>query len=301
MRKKREVDLEARSSPLRWRPQILGGLILAVLFGGGCYEPKEGCLDINATNFAVDADQACLDCCTYPLLRMRFQHSSVYPDTVVNFRLLDSVYFDAGGNPYRVADFRFFLSELRLLRPDGTEVALQNRVAASVFRPGGALEPDSIDNDIILVRPPLTSLYDLGTLRANGAFSAIRFRIGIAVSTAAVDPESLPANHPLRPNASGMPWSQTEGFVFQRAVFLPGNMPEDTARVTVHIREPIHYRTVELPVNADIREGFDVEFEMRIDYLSWLRDISPATQTPEILLERLVSRTSSAFAVVNIR
>lgn len=297
MRTREEIDLPASGNAWRFWPAI----VLAILTFGACYEPIEGCLDIGATNFAVNADRPCLDCCTYPTVRMRFQHASVYADTVVNFRLQDSVYFDAGGNPYRVADFRFFLSELRLVRPDGSEVQLENRIAARVFRPGGALEPDSIDNDIILVRPPLTTFYDLGTLRAAGAFRSLRFRIGIAGLAASVDPESLPPSHPLRPTASGMSWEEGEGFEFQRVVLLPGDMPEDTTRVTVHMREPVYSQVLELPFFGEFSEGLNVEFDLLIDYKGWLNDISPATQTPETQLEAITARTPNAFSITAIR
>ncbi|HMV23421.1 MAG TPA: hypothetical protein PKA71_03780, partial [Saprospiraceae bacterium] len=43
-----------------------------VLFFTACYQPKEGCLDINATNFDATADEEC--CCQYPVLQLKFKH-----------------------------------------------------------------------------------------------------------------------------------------------------------------------------------------------------------------------------------
>ncbi len=267
----------------------------------GCYEPREGCLDINSLNFGVDADRPCADCCIYPALRMSFQHRSVYADTSVNFQLLDSVYYDGAGNPYRVADFRFLLSGVRLVRPNGEAISLSNRIPVRVFGAGNAQEPDSITNDILLIRPALTARIDAGTLRANGAFRALRFIVGLSSANARVNPESLPPNHPMRPSASGMEWSRLEGYEFQRLRLLPGAMPEDTASVIVRIRRPEHTRTVELPIDVDIPEGYNVEFDIRINYSAWLRDISPATQTPETLIEHFIARTAQAFTVVGVR
>ncbi|MBX2926773.1 MAG: hypothetical protein KF852_02960 [Saprospiraceae bacterium] len=275
--------------------------VLPLAFVLSCYEQREGCLDIGATNFAPDADRPCPDnCCAYPALRMSFQHRLVYgPDSVVNFRLIDSVYYDVAGQPYRVQDFRFFLSNARLVRPDGAEVALSNRIAAQLFQPGGSLQPDSIINDILLVRPALTAQNNIGTLRATGAFTALKFTVGIVPPVASVEPESLPNNHPLRPTASGMAWSEGAGYEFHRAVFLPGLT--DTARVTVNVQAPVYTRTIDLPININVPEGFNLEFDIQIDYLRWLSDISPATQPPAALLENLVANTAASFSITQIR
>jgi hypothetical protein len=275
--------------------------VLPLVLVLSCYEQREGCLDIAATNFAPDADRPCPDnCCTYPNLRMSFQHRVVFsPDSIVNFRLLDSVYYDAAGEPYRVQDFRFFLSNVRLVRPDGAQVALSNRIAVQLFQPGGGLESDSITNDILLVRPALTTQNNIGTLRATGAFTTLRFTVGIVPPVASVDPESLPNNHPLRPAASGMEWSESAGYEFQRAVFLPGLT--DTTRVAVQVQAPVYTRTIDLPIDINVPEGFNLEFDIQIDYFRWLSDISPATQTPAALLENLVANTAASFSITQIR
>jgi hypothetical protein len=274
--------------------------ILAMLLLAGCYEPKEGCLDISAANFAPDADVACPDdCCVYPSLRLRFLHQSVYADTTFNFQLRDSVYTDPAGSRYRVLDTRFFLSDVRLVRADGSEIPLSNRIEVQVFRPGGNLETDSITNDILLVSPALITLNNVGTLRAAGTFTALRFRIGLDDVAATVDPESLPAGHPMRPGASGMEWNMSEGFVFQQARFVTEAAPNDT--ITVTARMPAQRQEIELPANVNLPEGYHLEMDIRLDYLGWLRDISPATQTPETLLQKWSGRSSLAFQVMSIR
>lgn len=266
----------------------------------GCYEPKEGCLDISAVNFAPDADLACPDdCCVYPSLRLRFLHQSVYADTTVNFQLRDSVYTDAAGSRYRVVDARFFLSDVRLVMADGTETPLSNRIEVEVFTSGGSLQKDSITNDILLVSPALVALNNVGTLRKGGAFSALRFLIGLDDVAATVDPESLPAGHPMRPSASGMDWNMSEGFVFQQARFVNENAPNDTLAVAA--RWPAQMQEVEVPFDVNLPEGYHLEMDIRIDYLGWLRDISPATQTPETLLQKWTGRSASSFEVVGVR
>lgn len=266
----------------------------------GCYEPKEGCLDISAANFLPDADVACPDdCCVYPSLRLRFLHQSVYADTTVGFQLRDSVYTDASGSRYRVLDTRFFLSDLRLVKTDGSETPLSNRLEVQVFTSGGNLQKDSITNDILLVSPALSTLNNVGTLRSGGTFTALRFRIGLNDVAAKVDPESLPVGHPMRPSASGMDWNMNEGFVFQQARFVRETAPNDTLQVAARL--PAQMQELELPFDINVPEGYHLEIDIRIDYLGWLRDISPSTQTPETLLQKWIGRSASSFEVVGVR
>lgn len=278
----------------------LAGLLAFLSIGVlACYEPREGCLDVEANNFSVDADRACSDCCTYPSLRLTFQHRSVYPDTVVAFQLADSVYLDAAGQPYRVQDLRFLLSDFRLVRSDGSELPMSNRLAVRVFAPDGSLKPDSIINDVLLMRPSLNSRLTAGTMRASGRFAALRFRIGLTEVTANVDPASLPAVHPLRPASSGLDWSQAEGFEFQRMKLLLGLTGADS--LVISTRRAADRQTIEIPLDVNVPPGYNLELDIRIDYFGWLRDISPSTQPPSQVLNRWIARSSGAFAMTGFR
>ncbi len=223
----------------------------------------------------------------------------MYPDTAVTFQLADSVYFDAASQPYRVQDLRFLLSDFRLVRPDGAELPMSNRLAVRIFAPDGSLKPDSITNDVLLMRPSLSSRLSAGTIRASGRFSALRFRIGLTEGVANVDPASLPAVHPLRPTSSGLDWSQAEGFEFQRMKLLLGLTGSDS--LVVSTRRATDHQMIEIPLDVNVPPGYNLELDVRIDYLSWLRDISPSTQSPSQVLTKWIARSPSAFAVTGFR
>lgn len=266
-----------------------------------CYEPREGCLDILATNFAVDADVACRDCCTWPELRIRFFHQSVYPDSAVNFRLQDSVYNDIEGSFYRVSDFRFLLSNFRLVRPDGSEEFLVNRIATRSFLPDGSLMPDSITNDILLIRPLVNSLLDVGNFRAAGRFVALRFDVGLSEPLQHVDPASLPPAHPMNPTNSGMSWNRMDGYEIQQVELLPGSTPQDTMRVEISLKGlPLRSR-VELPISLDIPEGRHLELDLRVDYRKWLSGIGLNSQTEQQMLQNLYVQTPEVFRIQAFR
>ena len=68
-----------------------------------CYEPEEGCLDVAAKNFQVDADLNCPDdCCEYPNLKLLLSHRVGPQGNDEPIRYIDSVYRDAQGQVFRL-------------------------------------------------------------------------------------------------------------------------------------------------------------------------------------------------------
>lgn len=268
---------------------------------GGCYEPRVGCLDIQATNFEVDADWACQDCCKWPETRLRFFHRAAYPDTSVNFTLLDSVYMDISGNLFRIGEFKFLIGNLRLVRPDGAEISLINQIPVRRFQPDGSLKPDSLINDILLLRTGTTALLDAGNFREAGQFVALRFDVGVSENANLTDPASLPTTHPMNPENSGMGWDPARGYEFQRVELLAGSNPQDTARTRVKLWGFTQSRTVELPLALNIPEGKHLELDVQVDYLKWLSGIEVNSQTPEEMGAALISKTQGVFSVVAFR
>ena len=70
-----------------------------------CTTRVEGCLDIGAVNFDLDADRACGDCCQYPTISISL--SQKWDDR--NFTTEDTLY-DIHQVPYMIRDLRYYLS-----------------------------------------------------------------------------------------------------------------------------------------------------------------------------------------------
>jgi hypothetical protein len=275
----------------------LGIWMLALLMLSGCYEQRVDCLDIDAVNYAVDADEACPDCCIFPSLRVRFLHRSVYPDTVVNFGVPDSVYIDNASNPYRVLDFRFLVSDFRLITEAGQEVSLLNNMAIRKFE-GTGTRSAVVINDVLLIRTPLNNQNTVGSFRVSGNLEALHFKIGLSDDLLAIDTASLAPTHPLHPLASELGWSRDMGFDFQRMRFLRGvdTLEFRTAREQDRME-------ISLPIRGmnALPRGYHVEVDMLIDYRYWLQDIILPPSSTEALMEALRQRATGAFVLADIR
>ncbi len=279
-----------------------GWWIIILLAGAaGCYEPVEDCLDTAATNFRVGADRPCSDCCEYPTWRLRVRHRWVYPDTTVNFRLLDSVYLDNSGQPFRIQDLQFYLSNLRFLLADGAEAGVTDLVSAELYSEDGSVELSEIEDNFALVAPSRVQSYTIGTYRSPGPVVGLRFDVGLDSTANRAVPASLPDDHPLAPQPSDLYWSIDSGYVFYEIAILRDTTAADTIPTVLEIGTPAYRREVTLPFEATIPEGFDLELTLQVDYRRWFGGIQNVrTDSEAVLIEAIVSNLAQSFSVVDI-
>ncbi len=112
---------------------------------------------------------------------------------------------------------RLYLSDITLLREDGTEVLLD----------GEAITVRARQDDETEIQHTVTERYVyarsdqgrtetvLGEVPA-GAYSGLRFTLGVNGLDNRIAPEDAPADHPLAPQTPSMHWNWNAGYVFLR-------------------------------------------------------------------------------------
>ena len=159
----------------------LGLLTLAMLWNTGCFEPEEGCLDIRASNYALDADEPCADdCCTFPQLTLQFLHKVVINDTLSNnLKYVDSVYYGRNGVPLRVNNIQYYLSNVHLFRSSGQEEAIQDSIELEIILETDRTIFKTFENNFALVNAGSFRDASIGTFAKSGTYDRMRFAIGI--------------------------------------------------------------------------------------------------------------------------
>ena len=288
------------------RRTIDGSCPLAFLFLtltlSACYQPEEGCIDINATNFQVNADRPCSGCCEYPLIAVDFQHKVVLSDTVYNLVYEDSVYFDGAGNPFYIRDIRFYFSEIRLVRPDGEWAGVTDTILLPVEQPGGIITYEEIEDNFALVNPGIFGQKIMGTLRSNGRFKRVAFSLGVPGIANNADPGAFPVGHPLADPS--MYLGPEAGRLFYRIELFRIEAPADTIETRLDISGPEHLRSLELPVGQPdgffLDPGFNPKVQFRIDYLTWFQDVDLVADDQEVIIQKIVKNATKSFSVINV-
>lgn len=285
------------------KSSLLSSLLLLLL--SACYEPVEGCLDITATNFQVDADEPCPDnCCTYPSIKLAIDHCyEIATDSFVTLNYGDSIYIDGVGNPFRINGIQFYLSEFQIVSTTGAPFGVQDSLEVEQIDPiNGDTTLVTLEDNFLLLNPVVKNVnITLGENRTVGNFSGIRFKLGLDMPANYTNPSSLNDNHPLALQNDNMYASPEEGYIFYKVGLFDGIGVEDTIPKITEIIGANNLREVELATPFTIDEGFDVTISIRIDYEDWFKslDIIECLQTGT-LEEKIVENIAQSFSVIEV-
>lgn len=288
------------TSPSAFPPSPISLSLLLLLSLTACFEPKEGCLDINAVNYAVDADEPCSGCCQYPVLRLDFLHKT-FPGSNANLQYLDTVYQDGAGNDFRFRSIQFYLSDIRLVRSDGEEVGVTDTIWLRIPAAEGDTINEVVEDNFALVNPADFGVMQIGTFLSKGTFNKIKFTLGLSGPANLVDPVTLPEEHPLANEQ--MYWGPDSGHIYNRIDLFRIPEPEDTVITLLEIGTPENLMEVELefddtPLYLD--PGFIPKVIIRIDYLTWFRGVNLDDQTNEEIAQKIVQNLTDSFSVVEV-
>jgi hypothetical protein len=265
-----------------------------------CYEDRNGCLDLRATNFDIDADRECDNCCVYPQLKLAFEHKLSEDSAGINLTYNTSVYWDGAGNEFRVKDIQFYVSNAYLVREDGTEVYPSDSLNVRIQPPGGDARAQKIADNVALINRNNFTPAEMGRLVSSGNFTKIRFTIGLPDVLNQVIPNSLPdslVNHPLENTT--MYVNADTGFIFNRLQLFTSATLTDTLFTTYKIVQPDSVE-VELPINLNIVEGFNPKVTVRINYLTWFQNVDLKNDTPASVATKLVQNLQNALTITGV-
>jgi hypothetical protein len=252
-----------------------------------CFEPKEGCLDISATNFDASADNDC--CCEYPKLVLTV--NQVY-DTLL-FRN-DSLYTDASGHRFRIKSVAFYLSDFKLAQNSVT-YQVSDTLTLKTFL-GNDTSSQLFINDFQLVRRSPV-LYEIGTFQLDGTFDQVNFRLGLSPEAQKVIPTKAPDGHPLEAQPDSLWRGQSQGFVFLQAVVVQDSDPSTTTDTIRIMEADLGQKFITTTGSFVHPTGYNFPLVLKVDYkklfdgINWSAHDIPAWKT------KIISNLDAAFSV----
>lgn len=259
-------------------------LFTLLLTLSACYEDVEGCLDLNAANYDLDADLACIDnCCTYPALALGLDHR--YAMEPLRF---DTFYQDVLGQEFRVSRLRHYWSDFQLLTTDGDSLTPRSEVDLGLVRNPGDTLFTTVNDNLLLLNARQNANQEIGTYRQAVTLSGLRFRLGLNDSLQLAAPNTLVGNHPLAFQDGRLYFGRDTGYVMFSLEYelVQGN---DTLARRV---DAFGSQLTTLPFGSptELPPGFDVVIDLELATSLWLEglDLSqPASELSPILRERL--------------
>lgn len=251
-----------------------------------CYEPVEGCLDIEATNFKATADENC--CCEYP--KVIFTIDQNWGDSLV-FRN-DGIYPLPSGETFQIRSISFYLSDFQFIK-NGKLWEVSDTVHLQTFPDGSKT---IFKNDFQLVRRS-PEKYTIGELVESGEFEKLSFRFGLSDEANRIQPENAPENHPLGEQAEKLWESQPDGYRFLMLAFKRGiadSLPTDTI---YFLKKDLPTVPLEFSGKYLHPLGYNFDMKMKVDYQKWFENVVLSADDNQSIKAKIVANLRSGFDV----
>lgn len=268
--------------------QYIIPFLLILLFISSCYEPIEGCTDIEAVNYEGKNDEACDDCCRYPNLELSISQNIGENTARRDQELtLDSVQY------FKLLRFRFFMTQLKVIS-DGQVFGVRDSISVLV-NDNGTFSTTVIEDNIDLLGFNAFT-YDFGETRTGFQIDSVSFVVGLANPFPSVERDTLVSN-PLFSNRF-MYDEISENYLSANIILL-----RDTTVLADTVRIEIPDTELAIPVKLENDTFFsrgisELSVKIRIDYAEWLKGIDFAADSEQAIQEKIVQNTSEAFSII---
>jgi hypothetical protein len=252
-----------RLSPLR--PFLLSALLS--LLATACYEDVIDCLDPDAANYNILADEGCADCCTFP--RLSLDVDRFWGEEPLS---LADTFTDAAGNQFQLLRFRTYLSELEVVAGNVILPTPENEVEAGIIT-GTDTTLTAFNANLVLLESTGGTNKTVGELRLGELpLTALRGDIGFAETFPAVFPPLAPAASPLSTQRGLLNFNDGRGYLTASAEYVL-LATRDTIRIDVRGNEAF---TLNFPGPLLPLRGFNLTLEVAADYQLVFGDINLA-------------------------
>jgi hypothetical protein len=275
--------------------------LLVVFCFSGCYEPTPGCLDTRATNFDLDADEACPDCCTFPQLRVRFDNIWSYQDTMVALRL-DTFYVDANNNPFRLQRIRFYWSDLQLQLSSGETLTITDSLDLSIANGSDTSMLTVRDDYLFADIDRATRNVTLNTIEPSGVLTSLMATFGIQEPVNRAVTTSVSNSHALAPKSGQMNLGAEVGYIFAKIEYFQDTTAIDTVPRIINIYGTDFLRELQLdlPTPMTFIEGFDPVLVIENDVSRWFSGINVRQADTTALKNQFVDNLTQSFQLIQV-
>ena len=216
-----------------------------------CNTKVDGCLDIAAENFDLEADRPCDNCCRYPsmslLLTQRWGDS--------NFQTSDT-FFDINQKPYYIKDLKYILSSFSWKDGDNVIYTIDSSlVNCSDQQIGYTRDLLQIDSRIFT--------YTLDTIRLFPHVQSLNFKLGWPPALECVD-ETDDEVPPVFQNTNPLWDKAADQRAAIRVIVQRDTMIQDLDTFFIHTCNQL-----QLPYDIDLPVGVDAKFDLTVDYAKW--------------------------------
>lgn len=271
-------------------------------FLSSCYEDQEGCLDIRSSNFDLEADVACDNCCEYPSIKLQFKHQKVLADTSYSIQFGDSIYYDAAAQPYRLERIKYYVSNIKVETAAGDFIQVTNEINIPVFANSETID-STFKDDFIIVNGASTSSLGVGNYIAEKEqIIRLHFDLGLDPIINTTNPESL-SGHPLAYTSDTLYDAANGRYLFSKIAWYEGISEADSIPVQLSIsafETPISLSfDITGPVFFPL--GEDITFVLQVNVPLWFSQSNILTDSNTKLTDDIMEGFSNSIDLIGVQ
>lgn len=243
---------------------LIAFLFLAISTTPSCSKPREGCLDLNGTNYDVLAELDC--CCTYPNLAFTF--SSKYSDDPVEFN--EFGYTNNLGQKYGLSSGRMLLNNLFLTNDSGEVFEIEDTIE---LKTNEGRDSMFFKNDFININSLSPKSYILSEIPVDEFYTSLKFSLGFDGQYCDIAPLNLPQNTEITRSLNSLYAEEFDEF-FSARIDLVVDSTENGLDIKTIFIPLCQTATEQYSLNKIGTPGFNLEIKMEIDIKEWFDDIN---------------------------
>ncbi len=274
------------------------GFCIAILLSlPSCFEPESGCLNTEALNYALDADNPCSDCCEFPSLVLDVQHRFVRDSLTEGVLPGNTTHLDDFDQVFQFKTLRYFISNLHLTDNTGQTLEVEEELGLVVIE-GSRIRLDTVEDNFALVDATQLSDYTIGTIKGGGDFVSVGLDFGLVDPTSKSDINELPDGHPL--SEPDLYIDDDQGYVFFEMELYRDTSQLSLDSVKVQLDKTLVAPQLNFPIDFSLNPGFNTEVILRIDYAALLEGVNVRLDTEEQIQDKIVNNLTNAFLVIDV-
>jgi hypothetical protein len=271
-----------------------------------CQEKVQGCLDPNATNFEIAADEPCTKTsiastcpCRYPNLVFGADYKILGKtkkgtDTLYNWS--DKyVLKNAANQTYFMKNMALYLADIQLIRENGEVVYPIDSVIIPVKK-------SAIDTPNVKVRKDFTLLhnnnfnYTIGSFAQNGIFKKIKFKIGLqnpVNQASTLNKRKITIDNGLNIDSLYLKNTfehYTGSISYQSDTSKTGKIANFKFKKDIDIELPF-------PINTLYPKGADIRVRLLIDFSKWFQDVDFTKDTPAQIEAKVIANLTKGWII----
>ncbi|MEE9437663.1 MAG: hypothetical protein V3V14_01605 [Saprospiraceae bacterium] len=244
-----------------------------------CYSPIDDCLDNESTNYSINADEMCENCCLYPVAKLNVFHQNdtetiSLGDTIINnigqhLVLLNFVYL--------LSDFYLYADQAQSFEVIDTIQILKNN------------NSEFIKDDVVSIKRALFE-FELGTIIFDANVQQMTFKVGLNDDLNYNPIVSSTNGHPLTSDPDTLYIESENKYTFQRFVVAHGTNFSDTS--IYEIDKPIN---ISIPIEFVSERGKDKNIIIETLYDKWFDNINFTNMGTAIIESKIEENTKNVF------